>query len=239
MVRNPDRFASLRKAGVRLWDLAAPSEPGPPAGAVLVHTIPPLPERDSARIRAVVTDLAPRRVVYISSTGVYGALSHVNAESPAAPDDDKAVARFEEERWVASRPWRSLILRPAAIYGPGRGVHVRVREGRPLRDGGMRVVSRIHVEDLAAITEAGVFSDLEGAWPVADECPATSAEVAAWCAELWGLEKPAAGPEALGGDRRVDGREVLERLGVRLQYKSYRAGVSAGPDRKSEETRLV
>ena len=46
------------------------------------------------------------------------------------------------------------------------------------RGAGSGIVSRIHVEDLAAIVEAGLFSDVQGAWPVADDVPCSSAEIA-------------------------------------------------------------
>ena len=68
-----------------------------------------------------------------------------------------------------------MILRPAAIYGPGRGVHVSMEEGRfRFVGGGDNFVSRIHVDDLAAHVEAALLSDITGAWPVADEHPCTS-----------------------------------------------------------------
>jgi len=123
----------------------------------------------------------------------------------------------------------SLILRAAAIYGPGRGVHAAIREGRIPRGAGSGIVSRIHVDDLAAILEAGLFSDIQGAWPVADEAPCSSAEIAAWCAQLLQIEltteyenpgKPVTG-------RRVNGRKIRKILGVELRYPSWQAGVAA------------
>ena len=84
-------------------------------------------------------------------------------------------------------PWSSLILRSAAIYGTGRGVHAALREGRIPRGAGAGIVSRIHVEDLAAIIEAGLYAELEGAWPVADDAPCSSTEIAAWCVRTMNL----------------------------------------------------
>ena len=38
--------------------------------------------------------------------------------------------RLEEEHWIAAGPWTSLILRAAAIYGPGRGVHAALGKAK-------------------------------------------------------------------------------------------------------------
>jgi nucleoside-diphosphate-sugar epimerase len=194
----------------------------------LIHCIPPLAEPENAALRALIEELNPRRVVYVSSTNVYGARTEVNEETPAHPNDERGHRRVDEERWIASGPWSSLILRAAAIYGPGRGVHAALREGRFPRSAGSGVVSRIHVEDLAAIIEAGVSSTLEGAWPVADELPCTSAEIAAWCIRTMNLSGAAemASAVAIAG-RKVDGRKIRELLEVRLSYPSWETGIPA------------
>jgi nucleoside-diphosphate-sugar epimerase len=132
-----------------------------PKSAVLVHTVPPLPEPETAVMRGFISELAPRRVVYISATTVYGDQKNVNAATAVEASGEKGRRRIEEENWLKAGHWSTLIIRPAAIYGPGRGVHVRVGEGKLPRGSGF--VSRIHVDDLAAVLEAGVLSDLTGA----------------------------------------------------------------------------
>ena len=76
------------------------------------------------------------------------------------------------------------VLRAAGIYGPWRGLHRRVLEGRhALPDGGHRVVSRVHVDDLAALMDACLARGLRGAtFVVADECPVPQREAVAWAA---------------------------------------------------------
>ena len=215
-VRNPDRFTELASLGLKLnGDL--------PQGAILIHTVPP----GAAGIRDIIEAAKPRSVVYISSTGVYGDQHHVDHTTPIAPADDKGRARVDEEQWVqTSGPWSSLIVRPAAIYGPGRGVHMRVLEGKLARGSGAGVVSRIHVDDLAAIVEAGALSDLAGAWPVADERPCSSEEITQWCANLLGIELTEAHTVPTWG-RRVDGSAIREALGLRLLYPDYESGILA------------
>jgi nucleoside-diphosphate-sugar epimerase len=229
-VRNVERFRDLSDAGLILSELKPGSvEYSLPARAILVDLIPPLAEPENTALRAMIHDLKPRRVVYVSSTGVYGGQVEVNAKTPVQPNDERGRRRWEEERWVVSGSssgrWTSLILRAAAIYGPHRGVHAAIREGKMPRSAGSGIVSRIHVEDLATIIQAGIFFPLEGAWPVADDAPCSSAEIAAWC-----NHSTISGGTIVGGTiagRRVDGTEIREKLGIRLAYPSWRTGIPA------------
>jgi len=89
-------------------------------------------------------------------------------------------------------------------------------------------VSRIHVDDLAALAEAGLFSDLSGAWPVADELPCATAEIAYWTARLTGLpEIPTKAKEFVAAGRKVDGSAIRLLLGVPLAYPTWHSGVLA------------
>jgi nucleoside-diphosphate-sugar epimerase len=230
-VRDPARFTELASAGLRLveWSLGAGQTRLPlPGSQRLLHSIPTLPAAETAELHNIVDSLEPARVVYISSTGVYGGQQEVDENTEAAPTDSRGQERINEEAWVSRGPWTSMILRAAAIYGPGRGVHTALREGRMPRGSGAAVVSRVHVDDLAAITDAALFSDLGGAWPVADERPCSSAEILDWCRRVGGagnsLECPREFP--ISG-RKVDGRKVRELLGVPLKYPSWETGVLA------------
>lgn len=126
-----------------------------------------------------------------------------------------------------------MTLRAAAIYGPGRGVHIVYKLGKYPRHESF--VSRIHVDDLAAHAEAALFSTATGAYPVADDEPCTSAEIYDFCAELLGppdvAPQPASrGPVRFSANRRVDGSAVRKILGIELRYPSYRTGIPAAVD---------
>lgn len=224
VARSPERLQALESGGLKLvpWNGDAPK------GGLLFHSIPPLSGPENDEIRAKIERFQPERVVYISSTGVYGAATEVGAETPAAPSDERGRQRMREEQWIASGEWSSLILRAAAIYGPGRGVHRAVREGRVARGSSAQLVSRIHVDDLAALAEAGLFCDVSGAWPVADEMPCASAEIAAWLRVLLGLpEIQTQEKEFTVSGRKVDGSEIRRLLGVPLAYATWQAGILA------------
>ena len=226
-VRGVDRFRDLASAGLGLAELKA-AVSSMPKQAVLVHLIPPLPEPENAALHEVIEALEPRRVVYVSSTGVYGDQVNVDATTIVQPTEERGRKRLQEERWIASHPWSHLILRAAAIYGPGRGVHVALREGKVPRGMGSGVVSRIHVDDLAAIIDAGIQSDAEGAWPVADDDPCSTETIAEWCAKRFGIAnfERSGGALSIAG-RRVDATAIRKRLGVRLQYPTWTAGIPA------------
>ncbi|HTP88313.1 MAG TPA: NAD-dependent epimerase/dehydratase family protein [Bryobacteraceae bacterium] len=188
-------------------------------GMRVLHSVPTLP--DGLDREAVAALEGAARIVYISTTAVYGDAEFVDENTPAAPVTDAARARLETECAVQRGPWSSLILRPAAIYGPGRGVHASLRASDA-------VVSRIHVDDLAAHAEAALFSDLTGAWPVADEYPCPSTEIL----EFLGVGRTpgsATGPPARHPrtNRRVDGRAIRRELGISLRYPTFREGVAA------------
>jgi nucleoside-diphosphate-sugar epimerase len=183
-------------------------------------------------VLAALRDRA-QRVVYLSTTSVYGDTFQVDEHTSPSPRTPSERDRLATEQAVSDGPWSSLILRPAAIYGPGRGVHVAMREGRhKLMGDGSNFISRIHVEDLAAIAEASLPSELEGAYPVADEHPCPAREIAEFCSTLLSVPMPPPAPlenipATLRTNRRVDGSAIRRALNITLQYPSYREGIPA------------
>lgn len=212
-----------------------------PAGLRALHSIPVVegaegPMETTALLLDGLRDKL-ERVVYLSTTGVYGSQqSAVDETTPAAPDTERTRLRVEAEQAVLNGPWSSMVLRPAAIYGPGRGVHVAMAGGRYRLPGeGQNFVSRIHVDDLARIAAAASKSDEKGAFPVGDAEPTTGREVAAFCAQLLGVPMPPSAPleslhETQRSSRKVDGEAVRRLLGVTLLYPTFREGIAASLD---------
>lgn len=238
--RSLGRLADLAGRGVQVlrYDACEASRIAPSAAGSRVLLSLPTLRRDGALFEPVPTALAalqgrPAHLTYLSTTGVYGVAQVVNSQTPAAPRTERQRLRVAAERAVLEHPSPALVLRPAAIYGPGRGVHASLRAGRfRLARGPARLVSRIHVDDLAAIIARAMELGLEGTYPVADLEPAPSSDVAAFCAHRLGLALPdAVDPEALSetrrADRRVDGSAVLRRLDLQLRYPTYRRGIPA------------
>ena len=246
--RDPAGLQDLAQQGAEVFVLEAgnPSRVDVPRGALVLHSIPvidtPTGPRDvTAQLIGGFT-AEPGRMVYLSTTGVYGAQRDVDEITRPAPATEREMLRLEAEDAVLRGPWSSLVLRPAAIYGPGRGIHVSMQAGLfQLAGQGDNFVSRIHVEDLAAHVEAALLSELTGAYPVGDELPCTSREIAEFCARLLNLPMPPAVSrevlhETRRADRRVDGRAIRARLGITLRYPTYREGIQASLDKGSELT---
>jgi nucleoside-diphosphate-sugar epimerase len=216
--RSPSKLAGLGVEIIAAEDVPARLR----RGALVLHSIPPA---GPSGLLDLLSD-KPSRLVYLSSTAAYGAATIVDETTPVDPSTEQARARIEVEHTILNGPWSSLVLRPAAIYGPGRGAHERIKRGEyNLSDD---FVSRIHVDDLASHVEAALLSTTTGAYPVADEEPCTSREISEFCANLLGNPALVGGPQGRRGSaRRVDGSAIRRLLGITLQYPSYRTGIPA------------
>ncbi len=190
---------------------------------------------DAARHMAhVLPGLAPRAVVMLSSTSVYGVAdgSWVDAGTAADParGGGRVLLRAEETLRAAGLPLR--ILRAAGIYGPGRAPFDRARMGR-VAGSGEAWVNLVHVEDLAGIALAAAERGEDGrVYLAADGAPVRRAEYYAEAARLVAAPAPVfsggdGGPHVEGLGKRIRSRESLEALGVALRYPDYRAGLAA------------
>lgn len=207
-----------------------------PSGVRILHSIPVLKDghhhTGPTPLLAAILRKAGR-IVYLSTTGVYGEHHVVDERTPVSARTRRESLRVEEEQAAASLCSNVLILRPAAIYGPHRGVHVSLRNGsHKVWGDGSNYISRIHVDDLTALCTAALEADRTGAFPVADEHPCTSWEITEFCAALVGVDPPAPSgvlppSDTRSANRRVDGSAVRRALGVSLRYPSYREGVPA------------
>ena len=198
-----------------------------PDGARVLVAFPP----DGVTDAAIAPELArARRVVYLSTTGVYGeARGHVDEKTPIDARTPRAAMRIAAED--AYRAIGAVILRAAGIYGPGRGLHLRIARGEfRLPGDGSNVVSRIHVDDLATIADTALDRGVRGsAYVVADDAPVPQIEAVRWLCEALGVDVPESLPleqvaETLRHDRRVDNTLVKRDLGIALMYPSFREG---------------
>jgi nucleoside-diphosphate-sugar epimerase len=230
--------AALQVRGVRA-DLAEPGALDVTPGAIVVCAAPPGkdPAGEIATLVAAARDAS--RIVYVSSTGVYGpgGGAWVDEGWPIAPITESGRARAAAEAALAGAtvPW--VALRAAGIYGPGRGLVERIRTGtyRVIGDGASHV-ARIHVVDLVeAIVRAGTAA-ITGPINAADDDPAPIGEVADTVAARLGLPPPPRVPAAqvspevagmLTADRRIANRRLRDELGVVLRYPSWRDALDA------------
>ncbi|MBS1990928.1 MAG: hypothetical protein JSS83_10450 [Cyanobacteria bacterium SZAS LIN-3] len=174
-----------------------------------------------------------RKLVYISSTAVYGEATGVVDERTACSDSAVAVERRAAEVFWGSRG--ACVLRAPGLYGPATGLHRRLLAGNyKLPGDGSNYASRIHLEDLARIIEAAFIGAQPGSlYVTGDLRPATHLEVVTWLCRRLDLPMPPSIPldspglhYTLRGNRRVDATKVLSELNVTLKYPTYVEGFS-------------
>jgi nucleoside-diphosphate-sugar epimerase len=180
-----------------------------------------------------------RRVIYISSTGVYGPSPGelVDENSPCHPTRDGGRACLAAEQLLQHHPLadRGVVLRLAGIYGPGRIPRIRdLQAGTPIRAAADNYLNLIHVEDAARIV---LLADQRGASPglyiVADGQPVRRLDFYTELARLTGcspprFETPSPEEQALtrGSDKRVSTARLQRELQPTLLFPSYREGLA-------------
>lgn len=175
----------------------------------------------------------PSRVVFVSSTAVYGVDdgSDVDEDTPVSPSSPTAEVLVEAERALWSRRPDAVVLRLAGIYGPGRmGLVERVRAGTAIRPDPDVLANRIHRDDAAAaaLHVATVVERPERCYLGVDDAPTPLGEVIGFLAEALGEPVPASGPveRRRGGDKRCRG-DRLRATGLPLEYPTFREGYRA------------
>ncbi|MEW6645967.1 MAG: SDR family oxidoreductase [Pseudomonadota bacterium] len=252
LARSDEAAARLTAAGITpvRGDLDIPTTlvTLPLNGATVYYFAPPPPQGDTdPRMRAfIAAGLRPERVIYISTSGVYGDRdgAWVDEDTPPAPATDRAHRRLDAE--TALRTWgresgaRVNILRVGGIYGPGRWPLERLQAGTPvLREEECGYTNRIHADDLAAICVAAAErGGTDRIYNVSDGSNGTMTQYFYAVADRFGLPRPPAltlaqamqqlSPAMLSyltESRRMDNRRLLHELGVTLRYPDLAAGL--------------
>ena len=223
----------------------------PEAHAVL-HCAPPPPagEADSrtAHLLAVLAKarILPARLVYVSTSGVYGDCGGAPVEEsrPVNPQTGRARRRVDAERqlarWCSERGVTLVILRAPGIYAADRLPLERLRAGTPvLRAEDDVTTNHVHADDLAVIAVRALEDDARaGIYNASDDSEMRMGDWLDLVAARAGLPRPpriaraeAAGriPAELlsfmGESRRLVNRRMKEELGVRLRYPTVFDGV--------------
>lgn len=175
----------------------------------------------------------PRRLVFVSSTGVYGhqADEWIDEASPTEPQRFSGERLLEAERLALESPWPSAIARLGGIYGPGRDMFIaKVRAGEPCRPAGF--TNRIHAADAAAmLAHLGRSTTPAGIYLGVDDEPCTQCQVMDYIAEQLGLPRPprdaanAANTRGVGSKRGDNSK--LKQSGYSFLYPTFRDGYAA------------
>ena len=223
----------------------------PVANKALFYFVAPLVTGESdPRLRSFLatacTDKPPARVVYISTSGVYGDClgDWIDESQPLKPTSLRAKRRADAESalsgWSRHTGCPVVTLRVPGIYGPGRLPLERIRKGLPLlREADSPYTNRIHVDDLAAACVAAMIRGKPGAvYNVSDGHPSNMTDYFNQIADYARLPRPptvsrdqadtalTAGIRSfMDESKRLVNRRMREELGVTLRYPNLAAGL--------------
>ncbi len=257
LARSPASAKQLELLGIApvIGDLDQPESLTalPVAGALLYYLAPPPAQGDTdPRMRTLVEMLAvsplPGRIIYISTTGVYGD-NHgawVTEDTPLQPRAARSKRRVDAESVLRTfgkdYGVPVIILRVPGIYGPGRLPIEAIKTRRPVLDENESgYTNRIHAQDLARVcVVAAERGRADAVYNVSDGHPSSMTGYFNQLADILGEPRPPVVSRAeaqrvlkpgmlsyLDESRRVDNRRMREELGVKLLYPTLEAGLRA------------
>lgn len=222
------------------------------AGAdVVLHLAPPGDSGESdqrtANLTAALSARPPGRLVYISTSGVYGDCggAWVDETRPVAPQTLRARRRVDAERalfaWGEHSAVAVVVLRVPGIYAAGRLPLAQLKRASPvLRPEDDVYTNHIHADDLAGVCLAALERGGAGrVYNASDDSEMKMGDYFDLVADRARLPRPPrvsraaaeAGAIAEGllsfmrESRRLANTRMKAELGVRLRYPSVREGV--------------
>ena len=248
LVRNPAYCARLRSLGVKplLGDLdnrASLVRIAGLADAVLHFAPPPNVGTQDIRTHNLLSALSqgrpPKRLVYISTSGVYGdcAGEWVSETHTLNASTARAQRRIDAERqvraWANSNRVQASILRVPGIYAADRLPLKRLEEGTPgIIAGEDSYTNHIHADDLARISIAALQRGKAcRVYHASDDSPLKMGEYFDHVADAFGMprvprisraEAQRVLPDALlsfmNESRRLTNHRMKRELKVKLNY---------------------
>src|SRR3954465_9257412 len=234
------------------FDLDRPDTLSLASAQALLHCPPP-PDHGAADTRAANLLAAlekgrilPARIVYVSTSGVYGdcAGARIDESRPPAPKTERARRRLHAEtqlaQWAAERAVDLVVLRVPGIYAAGRLPLERLRAATPvLRSEDDVYTNHIHADDLAAIVCRALDEEVPaGVYNASDD---TEMKMGDWfdlVADTYALPRPPRIPKGLAPEiiapallsfmqesRRLDNTRLKRVLGIRLRYPTVHEGL--------------
>ena len=258
LTSSPERRDLLRAAGAKplLGDLDAPAtlgRLGAIADTLLMLAPPPMvgtiDSRSAHLIHALAGGGRVRRVVYMSTSGVYGDQrgARIDETCPVQPATPRALRRVDAEarwRWFGRCSGAAVtILRVPGIYAldrAGGDPRERVRRGTPVLAGADDVyTNHIHADDLARVCLAALQRGApQRVVHASDDSELKMGDYFDAVADLHGLPRPprVSRSEAaavltpsqlsfMSESRRLDNIRLKRELGVRLQYPTVHEGL--------------
>lgn len=178
---------------------------------------------------------APPRVLFVSSTAVYGVDdgTWIDESTPTTPTSATAVTLREAEESLREQVPEATILRLGGIYGPGRTREIdRVRDGKASRSPGTRFTNRIHRDDAAAaiVHLTTTQGHPEAVYIGVDDCPVEYSEVVEFLARSLDMPVPETSSDP-SESKEISGKRChntrLRDSGFDFSYPTFREGYAA------------
>lgn len=264
LLRDPGRAAEWRLAGARpvLADLDQPASLQRLAGLAdsVLHLAPPPGEGlHDSRTRHLLAALSkgkslPRRLIYVSTTGVYGDCGGeiIDETRRLQPESSRAARRVDAERclrtWGRQNGVSVSILRAPGIYAADRLPFERLKKGLPaLCTADDVYTNHIHAEDLASACVAALrHGRANRAYNVVDDSDLKMADYFDRVADAFALSRP---PRLSRGEaarqlspvqmsfmresRRIGNRRIKEEFKLRLAYPTVDVGIAEALARRN------
>ncbi len=252
LARGTGRLVPLQELGAEIkycdaWlQKQLPQALSGATGGTVVYAVPPSaplpPGKAITQVMQAAYGAGAECFIYISSSGLYGDRPDddviIDEDTPIARDDQGMKNVWADEEAIlntAMERLRTVILRLAPMYGPGRGVRARLRAGEyKLIDDGSHAISRIHVDDaVGAIFAAEEHAQRKSIYLVADDQSTTQLEYATWLTERMGFPLPESRPLITPGarpshrNRRIKNTKLKTELQYTLRYPTFREGEAA------------
>jgi len=250
LVRSTDRAAEWRALGVTplvadLDDRRSLKRLAGLADLVLHFAPPPNRGQRDIRTQALLAALnrgksLPRRLIYISTTGVYGDCSGaaIDETRRLRPESPRAARRVDAEQQLRASRIPALILRAPGIYAGDRLPLDRLRAATPALCAADDVfTNHIHADDLAvacvrALTRAGN----KRCFNVVDDSDLKMGEYFDLVADHFALPRPPRVSRAelaqqvsamqlsfMRESRRIANHRIKAELGLQLRYPTVAA----------------
>lgn len=251
---QPTRCAELRAAGAVpvVADLDQPHTLARLSGLAqrIVHLVPPrsdgVTDVRSQNLSAILPDKS--RLVYVSTTGVYGDCAGAKFDETRTvnPQNARAVRRVAAEqclrRWARRSQSTLSILRVPGIYATDRLPVERLQKGTPALIASDDVyTNHIHADDLARLIRLALFRGLpQRVYHAVDDSDIRMGDYFDLVADAFALPRPPRLPRAelqkqvspmllsfMSESRRLENQRIKYELGARLLYPQVRDGVFA------------
>ncbi len=182
------------------------------------------------------------KIIYISSTGVFGDFSGewIDESSPCRPDREGGRVCLAAEELLAAHTLgqRSVVLRMAGIYGPGRIPRRKeLIAGEPIAAPEQGWLNLIHVEDAAQVVIAAekLSCPPPRMYLATDGHPVLRGDYFRELAKILSAPSPtfmSANPSSPAADRAASSKRIriaklLADLPLDFAYPSYREGLAS------------